>query len=243
MSSFFVTGTDTNVGKTIISRAIIQAMQIAGVQVVGYKPVACLDEELIYPENQHIANDNASESHPDVEILMNSTNESVVYRDVNSYTFTRSYIPMMTQPGAANVDINKLNADLDRLSSTYQSVLVEGCFGWLTPLNQEYTFADWVQQRKMPVILVVGIKEGCINHALLSAQSVQQMNVPLLGWVANRINPGMSHYADIINILQQKIDAPMLGELPYIHHPEKQNLSRFITNLDRLMYMQTELLT
>ncbi|TCP92231.1 dethiobiotin synthase [Cricetibacter osteomyelitidis] len=244
MSSFFVTGTDTNVGKTVTSRAIIQAMQNANVQVVGYKPVACSEEESVYPE-QKVANDDmndySSEDHPDVLVLMNSTNETVSYREVNSYTFSQNYVPIMTRPNGVSIDLSKLNHDLDRLNSKYQAVLVEGCFGWLTPLNQEYTFANWVQQRKMPTVLVVGIKEGCINHALLSVQSIQNMNVPLLGWVANRINPGLSHYAEIIETLKQKIDAPLLGEIPYIHHPEKQDLSRFITNSERLMYMKTEL--
>ena len=89
--------------------------------------------------------------------------------------------------------------------------------------------------------MVVGIKEGCINHTLLTAKAILDCGLPLLGWVANRINPCLGYYAEIIETLKQKIDAPLLGEVSYIHKPEEQDLSRFITNLDRLTYMQTEL--
>lgn len=93
----------------------------------------------------------------------------------------------------------------------------------------------------MPVVLVVGIKEGCINHALLTAQSIEQSGLPLLGWIANRINPGLAHYAEIIAMLSEKIEAPLLGQIPYVHKPEEQELGHYITNLERLTYMQTTL--
>jgi len=99
----------------------------------------------------------------------------------------------------------------------------------------------WVAEHHMPVVVVVGIKEGCINHALLTVQSIIDKGLPLLGWVANRINPGLGHYAEVIETLKQKIDAPLLGEVSYVHKPEEQDLSRFITNVDRLTYMKTEL--
>ena len=170
---------------------------------------------------------------------MHSTKESVRYEDINSYTFLHS-MPILTE-NCKRVQISKLNADLTRLSSRYQSVLVEGAFGWLTPINKDYSFADWVAEHNMPVVLVVGIKEGCINHTLLTAKAILDRGLPLLGWVANRINPCLGYYAEIIETLKQKIDAPLLGEVSYIHKPEEQDLSRFITNLDRLTYMQTEL--
>lgn len=236
MGCFFVTGTDTNVGKTVASRAIIQAMQKASTQIVGYKPLAYLDDDSI---QQNV--DSQVVYHPGVQVLIDSTNESVSYEQVNSYTFTQNYVPMMMQPSGERVDIEKLNQDLERLNAQYQSVLVEGCFGWLTPLNKTDSFADWVKARNMPVVLVVGIKEGCINHALLTAQSIQRMDVPLLGWLANRVNPGLGHYAEIIALLTEKINAPLLGEIPYIYQAEKQDLSGFITNVHRLNYMKTVL--
>ena len=240
MSSFFVTGTDTNVGKTIVSRAIMQALQKAGVQIVGYKPIAYGQEDIVYPDYQKLATDDYdAKDNSDVLTLMHSTKEKVSYEDINSYTFLHS-MPILTE-NCKRVQISKLNPDLTRLSSRYQSVLVEGAFGWLTPINKDYSFADWVAEHTMPVVLVVGIKEGCINHTLLTAKAILDRGLPLLGWVANRINPCLGYYAEIIETLKQKIDAPLLGEVSYIHKPEEQDLSRFITNLDRLTYMQTEL--
>ncbi|WP_032092668.1 MULTISPECIES: dethiobiotin synthase [Pasteurellaceae] len=239
MSSFFVTGTDTNVGKTISSRAIIQALQQEGIQIVGYKPVACGQDDPVYTEIQSVSeSDYGSENNPDVLTLMSSTRQEVGYRDINSYSFEHT-MPMLSAE-SERIDIAKINADLDRLTGTYQSVLVEGAFGWMTPINKDYTFADWAKSRKMPVVLVVGIKEGCINHSLLTVQSIQQSGLPLVGWIANRINPGLGHYAEIIDMLTAKIDAPLLGKIPYVHKPETQALGQYITDIERLTYMQTE---
>ncbi|PJG82689.1 dethiobiotin synthase [Caviibacterium pharyngocola] len=239
MSSFFVTGTDTNVGKTVSSRAIIQALQNKGVQIVGYKPVACGQDDPVYNDMQTKSeSDYGAEDNPDVLTLMRSTNEKVSYQDVNSYSFEHT-MPMLTSK-SGQIDIKKINADLERLSGRYQSVLVEGAFGWLTPINKEYSFADWAKSHNMPIVLVVGIKEGCINHALLTVQSIQQSGLPLLGWIANRINPCLGHYAEIIDILTEKIDAPLLGRIPYVYKPEEQELGQYITNVERLTYMKTQ---
>ncbi|MGC7560897.1 dethiobiotin synthase [Pasteurella sp. PK-2025] len=240
MSSFFVTGTDTNVGKTVASRAIIQALQNKGIQIVGYKPLAFAREEGIYSDKECLhapVSDYDSEDNSDVLTLMNSSNEILSYQDINSYTF-KCTMPLFTDEGT-RIRIEKLNTDLSRLNAKYQSVLVEGSCGWLTPINKHHCFADWVQEQKMPVILVVGIKEGCINHALLTMEAILQRGLPLLGWIANRINPCLGHYSEMISVLSEKIDAPLLGEIPYLHKPEEQELGRYINNLDRLTYMKT----
>ncbi|MDU8924815.1 dethiobiotin synthase [Pasteurellaceae bacterium LIM206] len=239
MSAFFITGTDTNVGKTIASRAIMQAMQQAGIQIVGYKPLAAGQDEAVYATAlEEQTDDYGAADNPDVRILLNSTLESVTYKEINSYTFAHT-MPMLTQEGK-RISVDKINADLHRLSSKYQSVLVEGTFGWLSPLTREKMFGEWVVEQNMPVVLVVGIKEGCMNHALLTAQSIQSMGLPLLGWIANRINPFLSHYAEIINQLTKQIDAPLLGKIPYVHKPEEQELGHYITGIDRLTFMKTE---
>lgn len=240
MSSFFVTGTDTNVGKTVASRAIIQALQNKGMQIVGYKPIAFSQEETVYSDVEYLnetMGDYDSEDNSDVLTLLNSTVEELSYHDVNSYTFKHT-MPIFVDEGK-RIRIEKLNTDLSRLNTKYQSVLVEGAYGWLTPINKHYRFADWVQEQKMPVVLVVGIKEGCINHALLTIESITQRGIPLLGWVANRINPCLGHYSEMISVLSEKIDAPLLGEIPYLYKPEEQNLGRYIKNVERLTYMET----
>lgn len=239
MSSFFVTGTDTNVGKTVCSRAIIQALKGAGVQVVGYKPIACTKEEPIYTTLIEQNSDYGNLDNDDVAVLLNSTQQNLSYQDINSYTFNHN-LPMIS-PDYQRIDVDKINADLARLTQQYQAVVVEGSLGWMTPLTKTALFCDWVKAQNMPVVLVVGIKEGCINHALLTARSVQQMGIPLLGWIANRINPCLAHYSQIIDFLIEHIDAPLLGQIPYIHKPEEQDVGRFITELDRLTMMKTEL--
>lgn len=231
MNSFFITGTDTNVGKTVASRAIIQALQANGVQIVGYKPIACVQGEEDIAENTQ---DNIliNQNHNDVITLMNSTNEDVSYQQINSYTFGHT-IPLFTDQGE-KIQISKLDQDLRGLTQQYQSVLIEGCFGWLSPINRDFSFADWISAHQIPVVLVVGIKEGCINHALLTVQSIQNLGLPLLGWVANRVNPCLGHYAEVIDILTEKIPSPLLGEIPYIYKPETQDIGKFITNIKQL---------
>ena len=238
MSSFFITGTDTNVGKTTATRAIIQALQNKGINIVGFKPIACSAEENVYPVGQEFPSDYDNKENSDVVTLMNSTNQEVAYEDINSYTFDHT-LPMLVE-AKERIKLDKINQMLDKLSKKYQSVAVEGSFGLLTPMAENKSFADWVKSRKMPVVLVVGIKDGCINHALLTAQAIQNLGVPLLGWVANRVNPLLSHYAEIVEFLEAHIDAPLLGKIPYIHRPENQELGHYLTNIDRLMYVQTE---
>lgn len=238
MSSFFITGTDTNVGKTTATRAIIQALQSKGVNIVGFKPIACSSEECVYPVGQEFPSDYDNKENSDVVTLMNSTHQDVTYEEINSYTFDHT-LPMLVE-AKERIKLDKINQMLDKLSQKYQSVAVEGSFGLLTPMAENKSFADWVKARKMPVVLVVGIKDGCINHALLTAQAIQNLGVPLLGWVANRVNPLLSHYAEIVEFLENHIDAPLLGKIPYIHRPENQELGHYLTNIDRLMYVQTE---
>lgn len=233
MSIFFVTGTDTGVGKTIASRAIIQALQETGEQIVGYKPIATGQDEPVYTDVlDNGESDYGKEDNHDVLVLMNSTNETVSYQDVNSYTFSHT-VPMLTSE-SERIKLEKVDADLNRLKATYDNVLVEGSFGWLSPMNKEITFGDWVVQHKMPVVLVVGIKEGCVNHALLTVKVIETMGLTLVGWIANRVNPGLSHYAEIIDTLNAKINAPLLGKIPYIHKPETQDVGHFITEISCL---------
>lgn len=240
MSSFFVTGTDTNVGKTVASRAIIQALQQLDIHIVGYKPVSFGSDDSVYADVEYqkeLDSDYGDEDNSDVLTLMRSTNIDVSYQDVNSYTF-RNMTPIYSEKGK-QIKIEKLNQDLARLNRKYQMVLVEGNYGWLTPINKHHFFADWVKEHKMPVVLVVGIKEGCINHALLTVESISQRGIPLLGWIANRVNPCLAHYAETIDVLSAKIDAPLLGKIPYLHKPEEQQLGEYIDNLERLTYLKT----
>ncbi|MDH2923869.1 dethiobiotin synthetase [Nicoletella semolina] len=235
MATLFITGSDTDVGKTIVTRTLIQLLAKYEITSVGYKPIACGGDDSLPTEPN--MDDYACQNNSDVLLLQKSCPISVQYREINSYSFIHSSTPVFAALDAVrHISKEKLDRDLARLEQKYQHVLVEGTYGWLTPINKDITFADWVNQHQIPTILVVGIKEGCVNHALLTASVMQQQGVKLLGWVANRINPGLRHYAELIELLSQRINAPLLGQIPYIGQADKKDLTDFIQSPGPLLH-------
>lgn len=234
MANLFITGTDTSVGKTIVTRALLQTLTMNHIPIVGYKPIACGGDDSLPTEPNQV--DYACEDNSDVLIIQKSCPSLVEYKEINSYSFIHSSTPVFAALDAVHhISVDKLNTDLNRLSEHYHNVLVEGTYGWLTPINKQVSFADWVKSQHMPVVLVVGIKEGCVNHALLTALAIQQQGIPLIGWVANRVNPCLRHYAELIELLSQKIQAPLLGQIPYIAHPEQKSLTQYIQTPEPLL--------
>lgn len=218
IDTFFVAGTDTEVGKTVVSKAILQAIAAHGLSTVGYKPVAagCKETE------QGLRNSDALH-------LQEAATNDVAYEDVNPYAL---YSP--TSPHIAakqeNIEI-KYSVLSDKLTQHKQSadvVLVEGAGGWRVPVSDSDCLSTWVKQEKMPVVLVVGIKLGCLSHAMLSVEAIQNDGLEIIGWAANRINPGTENYADIIKMLEDKIPAPKLGEIPYVPSVKKRDIGKFM---------------
>ncbi|MDG6881933.1 ATP-dependent dethiobiotin synthetase BioD 1 [Phocoenobacter uteri] len=243
MSSLFIAGTDTSVGKTIVTRALLQLLEQHKIPVAPYKPIACGadDDTLIEPNSEKCICENICENNSDVLILQSSCKRAFSYNEITSYSFKSFSMPIFAALDKVScIDITKLNKDLERLERIYTNVLVEGTHGWFTPINKDYNFADWVQSTNMPVVLVVGIKEGCVNHTQLTVQAIRQNGVNIIGWVANRINPGLRYYPELVELLDQIIDAPLLGELPYIGRPEKQELFSYIQNPQPLLQYFTE---
>ncbi|BBI92930.1 ATP-dependent dethiobiotin synthetase BioD [Serratia symbiotica] len=172
---YFVTGTDTEVGKTVASRALLQAANRAGYRSAGYKPVAS-------------GSAMTAEGWRNGDALALQANSSVAlsYDEVNPYVFTEPTSPHIISAAEGRpIELARLSAGLRHLELRANWLLVEGAGGWFTPLSLQYTFADWVRREQLPVILVVGVKLGCINHALLSAQAIWQAGLPLVGWIAN----------------------------------------------------------
>jgi dethiobiotin synthetase len=126
------------------------------------------------------------------------------------------------------INYGLLSDGLHRLSGQVEHVVVEGTGGWRSLMNDLRPLSEWVVQEQLPVLMVVGIQEGCINHALLTAQAIANDGLSLIGWVANRINPGLAHYAEIIDVLSKKLPAPLIGELPYLPRAEQRELSQYI---------------
>lgn len=214
MDTLFVTGTDTAVGKTVVSRALLQSFARANFSAVGYKPVA----RGAIPGDAGLRN-------KDALLLQSASTLSLPYEAINPIALADDEI---STSNAVPVDYQRLNAGLQQLRAQAAKVIVEGTGGWRCLMNDLRPLSDWVAKAQLPVIMVVGIKQGCISHALLTAQAVVDDGLPLAGWVANRINPGLAHYAEIIQVLRKKINAPQLGELPYLPRAEERDLSRYI---------------
>ncbi|WON78606.1 dethiobiotin synthase [Serratia sp. UGAL515B_01] len=214
LKRLFVTSTDTDVGKTVVSRGLLQAFAAQGLSVAGYKPIAasCL-ETSVGIRNR------------DALVLQGSSTLPLSYEEVNPITCLDETFYANT---AQDIDYGLMSRGLEHLASRADTVVVEGSDGWRVLMNDLRPYAEWVVQEQLPIILVVGIKLGCVSHAILTVQSIINDGLPLLGWVANRINPGMPHYAETISVLQQRIPAPLLGEIPYLPRAEQRELAQYL---------------
>lgn len=203
---YFVTGTDTEVGKTVASSALLQAARLQGFITAGYKPVASGSEMM--PEGLR---------NSDALALQRYSSLPLAYQAVNPYTFAEATSPHIVSADEQRpIDFAVLSAGLRLLEEEADWVLVEGAGGWFTPLSDEHTFADWVTKEQLPVILVVGVKLGCINHAMLTAQAVKQAGLRLAGWIANDVvAPGKRHQ-EYLATLKNVLPAPFLGEIPWL---------------------------
>jgi len=206
VSSWFITGTDTEVGKTVASTALLQAAKAAGLRSVGYKPVASGCE--MTPDG--IRNSDA------LALQRNSVLD-LPYEQINPLAFLEPTSPhIVSAEENRPIEFATLSAGLMTLRQQADWVLVEGAGGWFTPLSASTTFADWVTLEQLPVVLVVGVKLGCINHAMLTAQAIKASGLRLAGWIANQVQPPGKRHAEYMATLQQRLPAPLLGEIPYL---------------------------
>ena len=199
MSTLFITATDTGAGKTHVACGLLRAARAQGIRACGYKPLAsgCA----LTP--QGLRNEDAL-------ALQAAAATDEAYAAINPYAFAPAIAPHLAARAAGiAVDVARLTAAHARLSARYELVVVEGAGGWQVPLNEHDSFADWVSTQQWPVLLVVGMRLGCINHALLSAESIAR-RAALLGWVANALPPEMPYLADNIATLEQRMPAPRL---------------------------------
>lgn len=219
LTRFFITGTDTSVGKTVVSRALLQALAASGKSVVGYKPVAKGSKET--PEGLR---------NKDALVLQSVSTLELPYEAINPIALSAEESSVCHNH---QINYSLLSDGLQNLAGQVDHVVVEGTGGWRSLMNDLRPLSEWVVQEQLPVLMVVGIQEGCINHALLTAQAIANDGLPLIGWVANRINPGLAHYAEIIDVLSKKLPAPLVGELPYLPRAEQRELANYI-DLSRL---------
>ncbi len=217
-NAFFVAGTDTEVGKTVCSRAIIQAAVAAGVKIAGFKPVASGSQQTP-----------VGTRNSDALYLQDAANVEMTYEEVNPFPLVEASSPHLSAfKEGITIDFDTIDVAFDNAVSKSEMVLVEGAGGWRVPITSELYLSDWVQRRKLPVILVVGVKLGCMSHAVLTAEAIERDGLEVVGWVANRINPGLDNYAEVIKLLTNKLPGKKLGEIPYMPGITKRDLSQYI---------------
>jgi len=202
---YFVTGTDTEVGKTVVSCALLQAAGYQGLNTVGFKPVASGSELTV---------DGLRNS--DALLLQANSRVKLPYQVINPIVFEAPTSPhIISEELNQPIEFSIINQGLAYLKSQADWLLVEGAGGWYTPLSVEKTYADWVIEQQLPVILVVGVKLGCINHALLTMESIEASGLPVAGWVANEVEPAGRFQAQYLLTLNRMIKAPCLGVIPH----------------------------
>ena len=200
--SYFVVGTDTNVGKTYIASALMQHFVQLSLKTVGMKPVASGCE---LNQQGELINDDAS-------ALIRASNIKAPLDLINPYRFAPPIAPHIAaeQVGVV-VNLDSISQAYQQLTMLADVVVVEGAGGFFMPLNETQTLADLVLQLNIPMILVVGMRLGCISHALLTVEAIQARGLRLAGWVANQIDPNFEMFEENFSSLQQRIAAPCLS--------------------------------
>lgn len=215
----FVSGTDTGIGKTWASCVLLGALRARGLRAVGMKPVAsgCI-------ETPHgLRNEDAA-------ALIEASDPRPAYADCNPFAFAEPIAPHIAASDVGNPPtLAPIRAAYARLASSAERVVVEGVGGWMVPYSATLMQVDLVRALELPVILVVGLRLGCLNHALLSARAIEADGCVLAGWIANRIDPAMARVEENLDCLRERIRAPLLGVLA--HAPDAA-ATRFAHALD-----------
>jgi dethiobiotin synthetase len=241
--SYFVTGTDTGVGKTLVSCALLHAFAAQGRRVAGFKPVAAGCDE--YGQND------------DAKLLCAASSVHAAYAEINPYCFPHAIAPhLAARHAGVHIEFPHILAAYGELAARADEVIVEGVGGFCVPLNDRQDSADLAQQLGLPVILVVGMRLGCLNHALLTARAIADRQLECAGWIANvldadgttrrceasgagvpsgRLLPqtagcagnvskaGMPALQENIEALRERIAAPLLGVIPYRAQPDARD--------------------
>ena len=204
-SGYFISGTDTDVGKTYTTVKLLRQWQAEGLSVAAMKPVA---SGCVLTAEGELIND-------DVQRLVAVTGQTDLAL-MSPYRFQPPISPhLAARQAGVVVSIERIVNNCQQLRAQVQRVAVEGAGGWLAPLSDSLSMEDLACALGLPVILVVGVRLGCISHALLSARAIRAAGLPLAGWVANCLDPGMLVLEDNLVTLRQQLEAPCLLTLPY----------------------------
>jgi dethiobiotin synthetase len=206
--AWFIAGTDTEIGKTFVTCALLHALRDRGLTAVGMKPVA--------------AGFDAHGKNEDVEQLLAASSIQAPHELVNPYAFAAAVAPHIAAAEEGRViELPRIVAAFGQLRAMADAVVVEGVGGFCVPFGPQCDAADLAVALDLPVILVVGLRLGCINHALLTAQAIAARGLRLAGWVANRIDPAMARGDENLAALRKRLNAPLLGDIPYGTTPQQ----------------------
>jgi dethiobiotin synthetase len=200
-AGLFVTGTDTEVGKTVVSRLIVRSLVATGVRVAVMKPVAA----------GSISSAQGARN-ADALGLIADSNVAMPYETVNPYCLAAPVAPHLAARAAGiTVELPRIVEDFRALARASDYVIVEGAGGWLAPLNETEFVADLAAALDLPVLLVVGLRLGCLNHALLTVGAIRQRCLNLAGWIGNQIDAGFACMTENLQTLEQHIGAPPIA--------------------------------
>ena len=218
MRGLYVTGTDTGIGKTLVSCALLHVARARGLRAVGMKPVASGCERIddAWRNEDALALQDASHPRPD-------------YADVNPFALPLPLAPeLAARDAGVEVALPPILAAHARLQAQADVVVVEGVGGWAAPLSTHLHQADLVRALELPVVLVVGLRLGCLNHAYLTARAIAADGCRLAGWIATGIDPHMARADDNVALLAQRLRAPCLGRLPFEATPGPAAMARWL---------------
>lgn len=202
--SCFVTGTDTEIGKTLVASTMLHALVRQGVRAVGMKPVAAGAE--LHDGAWH---------NEDADRLAEAGNVTMPAELTTPYLLHEATAPHIAAADqGVTIDLDHIRACYARLTAAAEAVVVEGVGGFRVPLNERHDTADLAQQLGLPVVMVVGLRLGCLNHALLTADAIAARGLKLVGWVGNVVDIGMPYGMANIDALNARLPAPMLGCVP-----------------------------
>lgn len=204
--AFFITGTDTNVGKTLVAAGLLVAAKNKGLTTAALKPIAAGCEKT----EEGLRNSDAL-------LLQSVITQPLIYDQINPYALEAAIAPhIAAQQEKRSLSVERLSGFCRGVLSSADFTVLEGAGGWRVPINARETLADLAKNLQLPVIMVVGIRLGCINHALLTFEAIARDGVPVAGWVANCVDATMPVLQENIDSLRTRLPIPCLGVIPFL---------------------------
>ena len=205
-NTYFITGTDTGIGKTFITCGLLSFLKLKSLKVVGLKPISAgvqiFDKQKL---------------NEDVFLLKKYSNIELDYRDINYYSFDKAVSPhIVTAQENCPIDFDLIKKNINKIKTKADIVLIEGAGGYEVPIDVGRRMSDLITYIDVPVILVVGVRLGCLNHALLTYEAIKAKHNRIFGWIANIIQEDMLCVDENINYLKESISEPCLGVVPKI---------------------------